>query len=265
MRLTLIMPAHNERATIGAILCRVSEAMPEVEKEVVIVDDRSTDGTTEWLRANIPGGRRAAGRFAMDADGKLVALDGPVLTDIRVLHHEHNRGKGAAIRTGLAAATGTMVAIQDADLEYDPADLAPMVDLIAVRRVADVVYGSRFYGRPHRSLYFHHYVAKRTISLIFNVLYNQTLTDIECCYKVMTIEVARALRLTADDFGIEIEMSAGVARRRGLRIYETGISYYGRSYDEGKKIGWRDGVKAFWYLLKYRFTPVAASPAEPRC
>jgi glycosyltransferase involved in cell wall biosynthesis len=265
MRLTLIMPAHNERATIGTILCRVSEALPDVPKEVVIVDDRSTDGTTGWLQANIPGGRRAAGRFALDAAGALLDGEGGVETELRVLHHARNRGKGAAIRTGLAAATGTMVAIQDADLEYDPADLAPMVDLIARKRVADVVYGSRFYGRPHRSLYFHHYVANRTISLIFNVLYNQTLTDIECCYKVMTIEVARALRLTADDFGIEIEIGAGVARRRGLRIYETGISYYGRSYDEGKKIGWRDGVKAFWYLVKYRFTPVAASPSARPC
>jgi len=145
------------------------------------------------------------------------------------------------------------VVIQDADLEYDPQDWAAMYDLIAVRKVADVVYGSRFHGRAHRSLYFHHYLANRLISLLFNILYNQTLSDIETCYKMMTAEVARSLRLSADDFGAEVEISANIARQRKLRIYELGITYYGRSYDEGKKINWKDGVKALWYLLKFRF------------
>jgi hypothetical protein len=122
-----------------------------------------------------------------------------------------------------------------------------------VRKVADVVFGSRFYGRPHRSLYFHHYLANRLISLLFNMVFNQTLTDIETCYKMMTSGVARSLRLTANDFGIEIEMSAGIARQRNLRIYELGISYFGRTYTEGKKIRWKDGVKALWYIFKFSF------------
>lgn len=153
----------------------------------------------------------------------------------------------------MKAATGDIVVIQDADLEYDPQDWGQMYDLIAIRKVADVVYGSRFYGRPHRSLFFHHYMANRVISLLFNLLYNQTLSDIEVCYKMFTREVLQSLSLSCDDFGIEVEMSAQIARNRKLRIYETGISYYGRTYDEGKKINWRDGVKALWYILKFRF------------
>ena len=172
---------------------------------------------------------------------------------VRPIYHEHNKGKGGGLQTGLAAVTGDVVVIQDADLEYDPQDWVPMYDLIAKRKVADVVYGSRFYGRPHRSLYFHHYMANRLISLIFNVLYNQTLTDIETCYKMMTIEVVRSLRLSATDFGIEVEISAGIAKQRHLRIYELGITYYGRTYAEGKKINWKDGLKALWYLFKFRF------------
>ena len=175
------------------------------------------------------------------------------LISIEPHYHPQNRGKGAALRTGFAAVSGEVVVIQDADLEYDPQDWAAMYDLIAVRKVADVVYGSRFQGRAHRSLYFHHYLANRLISLLFNALYNQTLSDIETCYKMMTAEVARSLRLSANDFGAEVEISANIARQRKLRIYELGISYYGRSYDEGKKINWKDGVKALWYLLKYRF------------
>jgi hypothetical protein len=124
-----------------------------------------------------------------------------------------------------------------------------MYNLIAVRKVADVVFGSRFYGRPHRSLYFHHYVANRVISLLFNVVFNQTLTDIETCYKMMTGNVARSLRLAANDFGIEVEISAEIARQRNLRIYELGIHYFGRTYAEGKKVSWKDGVKALWYVV----------------
>ena len=176
-----------------------------------------------------------------------------VQTAITPLYHERNRGKGAALRTALAAVGGEVVVIQDADLEYDPQDWVSMFELIAVRRVADVVYGSRFYGRPHRSLYFHHYLGNRTISLLFNALYNQTLSDIEACYKMMTREVKESLRLSCDDFGIEIEISAQIARARKWRIYELGITYFGRSYDEGKKINWKDGLKAIWYLLKFRF------------
>ena len=153
----------------------------------------------------------------------------------------------------MAAVTGDVVVIQDADLEYDPQDWTQMYNLIAERKVADVVYGSRFYGRPHRSLFYHHFLANKLISVLFNILYNQTLTDIEVCYKMFTREVLNTLRLTCDDFGIEVEMSAQISLNRKLRIYETGISYYGRTYEEGKKISWRDGLMALWYILKFRF------------
>ena len=128
-----------------------------------------------------------------------------------------------------------------------------MYDLIANRKVADVVYGSRFYGRPHRSLYYHHYLANRLISLLFNILYNQALSDIETCYKMMRREVLQSLQLTCSDFGIEVELSARIAQQRSLRIYELGICYYGRTYQEGKKINWKDGVKALWYLIRFKF------------
>lgn len=259
MRLSLVIPAYNERRTLGALLCLASRAMPLVEKELIVVDDHSGDGTREWLRENVPETGRTGAAFRLSNDGGLIDADGDgAATTIIAYYHPRNRGKGAAVRTGLARVSGEVVAIQDADLEYDPNDLQPMYDLIAHRRVADAVFGSRFYGNPHRSLYFHHYAANRIISLTFNMLYNQTLTDIECCYKMITSEVVRSLHLSADDFGIEIEISAALARRRGLRIYETGVSYFGRSYDEGKKIGWRDGVKALWYLVKFRFRARAA-------
>src|SRR5262249_6697585 len=158
--------------------------------------------------------------------------------------HDHNRGKGGGVRTGFAVIRGDVVVVQDADLEYDPNDWQQMYDLIATRKVADVVFGSRFYGRPHRSLYFHHYLANRSVSLLFNLMFNQTLTDIEACYKMMTSSVVRSLNLTANDFGIEVEISARIARQRNLRIYELGISYFGRTYAEGKKITWKDGLKA---------------------
>src|SRR5690349_12972860 len=163
--------------------------------------------------------------------------------------------KGAAVRTGFSHASGNIIVIQDADLEYDPDDWSRMLPLITDRRVADVVYGSRFYGRPHRSLYFHHYLGNRLISLLFNLLYNQMLSDIEVCYKMFSREVLTELKLTSDDFGIEIEISAQIARAKRWRIYEIGISYYGRTYDEGKKINWLDGLKAVVYLFKFRILP----------
>jgi glycosyltransferase involved in cell wall biosynthesis len=253
--LSVIIPVYNERHTLGPVLAAVSRALPGVRKSVVVVDDCSTDGTREWLKANFPIGARIGSEINIDGDGWLdvSAPFNDALISVEPLYHERNRGKGAALRTGLAAIKGDVVVIQDADLEYDPQDWAAMYDLIAIRKVADVVYGSRFHGRAHRSLYFHHYLANRMISLLFNVLYNQTLSDIETCYKMMTAEVARSLRLSANDFGVEVEISASIARARRLRIYELGITYYGRSYDEGKKINWKDGLKALWYLLKYRF------------
>jgi glycosyltransferase involved in cell wall biosynthesis len=255
MVLSVIIPVYNERATLGVVLTVVTRALPNVSKEIIIVDDCSKDGTREWLKSNFPEGQRSGSAVDLDRDGNLAftrALEASSIT-IRPIYHERNRGKGGALQTGFKVFSGDVLVIQDADLEYDPGDLGQMYDLIAVRGIADVVFGSRFYGRPHRSLYFHHYFANRLLSLLFNIIFNQTLTDIEACYKMMTSSVARSLRLTADDFGIEVEMSAEIARQRGLRIYELGISYYGRTYAEGKKINWRDGMKALWYIFKFRF------------
>jgi glycosyltransferase involved in cell wall biosynthesis len=255
MLLSVVIPVYNERHTLGIVLATVSRALPAVHKEIIVVDDCSKDGTREWLRANFPDGSRAGTEIDVDAEGNLTfSTSSPdSAITIRPLYHEQNKGKGGALQTGFAATSGDVVVIQDADLEYDPQDWAPMYDLIAVRKVADVVYGSRFYGRPHRSLYFHHYLANRLITLIFNILYNQTLTDIETCYKMMTKEVLQSMQLSANDFGIEVELSANFARQRRLRIYELGITYYGRTYAEGKKINWKDAAKALWYLVKFRF------------
>ena len=254
MKLSIVIPVYNELPTLGRILCAVSEALPAVEKDIVIVDDGSTDGTAHWLRANFPERTRRGTRIGLTADGNLMFVNresGPTI-DVQARLLPANRGKGAALREGFAHASGEIVVIQDADLEYDPQDWVRMYALIATKRVADVVFGSRFYGEPHRSLYFYHYVANRLISRLFSLLNNQTLTDVEACYKMMRIEVLRSLRLTADDFGIELEIATEIARARDWRIYEVGIGYYGRTYAEGKKIGWQDGFKALWYLLKYR-------------
>jgi len=253
--LSIIMPAYNEIHTIGEILVRVTHALPDVPKEIVVVDDCSTDGTREWLQRNVPGGRLAFTSLALADGGDLVADEGggPVPLAIVLQLHERNGGKGRALQTGFAACTGDVVVIQDADHEYDPQDWREMYDLIVGRRVADVVYGSRFYGTAHRSLYFYHFAANRLISTLYNVMYNQTLSDIEVCYKMFTRRVLESLRLSATDFGIEVQMSAQIARARHWRIYEVGIHYYGRTYEEGKKINWKDGMKALWYLLKFRF------------
>ena len=255
MKLSVIIPAYNERQTIAACLEKVVSAIPEVEKEIIVIDDCSRDGTRDWLERNL---HQQAGhdcKVAIDAQGDIQLVPGNArAVTLRALFHGANKGKGGAIQTGLKAVSGDVVVIQDADLEYDPNDWGQMFDLIATRRVADVVYGSRFYGRPHRALYFHHYMANRLISFLFNALYNQTLSDIEVCYKMFTREVLDSLNITANDFGVEVQLSAQFALARRWRIYELGISYFGRTYLEGKKINWKDGVKALWYLLKYRFT-----------
>ena len=252
--LSIVVPVYDEIHTLGSVLATLSAVLPHVAKQIVVVDDCSKDGTREWLKRNFPDGARTGIRIVVNGDGTLdfASTDGTDVT-VQVIFHESNKGKGGSLRTAFAAVTGDVVVIQDADLEYDPADWQGMYDLIAVRKVADVVYGSRFYGRPHRSLPYHHYMANRLISVLFNICFNQTLTDIECCYKMMTRDVLRSLRLTTNDFGIEVEISAQIAKQRKLRIYEIGISYYGRTYDKGKKINWKDGLKALWYIFKFRF------------
>jgi glycosyltransferase involved in cell wall biosynthesis len=255
MILSIVIPVYNERQTLGTVLATVARALPNVVKEIIVVDDCSRDGTREWLKANFPQGQCSGSVVDLDDDGKLTFIPKAGLPDItiRPIYHERNKGKGGALQTGFAAFSGDILVIQDADLEYDPHDWEEMYNLIAVRKVADVVLSSRFYGRPHRSLYFHHYLANRLISFLFNLLFDQAVTDIESCYKMMTSGVARSLRLTANDFGIEVELCAEIARRRNLRIYEVGISYYGRTYAEGKKISWKDGLKALWYVIRFRF------------
>ncbi len=266
--LSVVIPVYNEIHTIGHILREVARALPEVSKQIIIVDDCSNDGTAEWLARNVANAAGPWRGLSLDAAGDIrLCPEGPQSQSsfsFAVEFHQRNRGKGAAVRTGLANVAGDIVVIQDADLEYDPNDWSRMLPLIRDRKVADIVYGSRFYGEPHRSLYYHHYVANRLISFMFNVLYNQMLSDIEVCYKMFTREVLKTLELTSDDFGLEIEISAQISRARRWRIYEVGISYYGRTYQEGKKIDWRDGVKALMYLIKFRMKPGRAGSGAGR-
>lgn len=264
LRLSVVIPVYNERETLPRILRAVMAVLPGIGREIIVVDDGSTDGTREWISKAFPaaaneiaGVRRnhdgsmdfLTGAAAVDGDG-FEKVAGPVTVMPRL--QAANGGKGSALRAGLTAATGDVLVIQDADLEYDPSDWTPMFRLLQIG-VADVVYGSRFYGRPHRALYFYHYLGNRTISALFNVLYDQTLTDLETCYKMFRREVIEGAALSSNDFGIEVELSAVFARPRRWRIYECAISYYGRTYDEGKKIGWRDGLLALWYVVKFRF------------
>jgi len=253
--LAVIIPVFNEAKTLPQVLCNVSRALPGVPKQVVIVDDASVDGTAEWLRSNLVDDTTSGSALSLTEDGRLVIEDGPTEVTVRVVHQPRNSGKGAAVRAGLKHATAEAFVIQDADQEYDPADWAPMYDLIANRKLADVVYGSRFSGATGRSLRFHHYFANRLISRLFSLLYDQNLRDVETCYKMFTRTVKDSLILTADDFGVEIQISAQIALARRWRIYETAINYYGRTHADGKKIGWRDGVKALWFLLRFRLRP----------
>jgi glycosyltransferase involved in cell wall biosynthesis len=224
MRLSVVIPVYNEVETIDRIVERVRAV--DLAEEIVIVDDGSSDGTPE----------------------KLAALDRD--DDVRVLRHDRNRGKGAALRTGFAAAGGDVVLIQDADLEYDPSEYPKLIQPI-VDDKADVVFGSRFVGsEAKRVLYFWHYAGNRFLTLLSNMLTNLNLSDVETCYKVFRREVLDGITIREDRFGFEPEITAKVAKR-GCRIYEVGISYHGRTYDEGKKIGWRDGVRAIWCILKY--------------
>ncbi len=227
MKLSIIVPAYNERNTIQEILRRVRAVdLGDIEKEVVVVDDGSTDGTQDILR--------------MQSDSV-----------VKVLVHEKNQGKAAAVRTGLAAATGDLIVIQDADLEYDPEDYPRLLDPVLKGR-AQVVYGSRFTGE-RRNMLFWHYLGNRFLSLVTNILYNTTLSDMETCYKLFTREALEGIEIKTRKFQMEPELTAKILKK-GIRIYETPISYAGREAEEGKKISWRDGVPALWTLIKYRFT-----------
>lgn len=225
-KLSVIVPVFNERNTLGEILRRMRAVELPVEREIVVVDDGSTDGT----------------RAVLSQLGD---------STVRVVLHPRNQGKGAAIRTGLEHVTGDLVLIQDADLEYDPEDwprlLAPLLG-----GKAEVVYGSRFTGE-RRNMLFLHWVGNRFLSLVTNVLYDSTLSDMETCYKLFDREVLDGIELRAKRFDFEPEVTAKVLRR-GIRIYEVPISYAGREYHEGKKITWRDGVVALWTLVRYRFS-----------
>lgn len=227
--LSVLIPAYNEMATIAKLLDRVRKS--PVDKEIIVVDDGSTDGTREWLLAQA---ERGDSRF-------------------RVLLHEKNQGKSAAVHTAIAAARGRISLIQDADLEYDPADYPRLVKPILDGN-ADVVYGSRFLGAERRVLLFWHTIGNRALTLFSNAFTNLNLTDVETCYKAFRTELLQSLHLTADGFGIEAEVTVKIAQL-GCRVYEVPIAYHGREYWEGKKIGWRDGFQALWLIVKHSLAP----------
>ena len=226
---SIVVPAYNEARFIEDVLRRVA-AVP-FRREIVVVDDGSSDGTADLVEA-------------MRAE-----IDG-----LRVLRRPANAGKGAAVREGIAATEGDFVVIQDADLEYDPKDLPKLLEPLFEGR-ADVVYGTRLRGgEPQRAHLFWHHTANRMLSLLTNVLYNTTLSDMEVGYKAFRGDLVRGIRLVSDDFRFEPEVTAKVLRHDNLRLYEVPISYYGRTFDEGKKITWRDGVKAVYALIRFRFS-----------
>jgi len=231
-KLSIVMPAYNEGRTITITLAKIIEVnlIEDFVKEIIVVNDCSTDNTESVVRdfiAKTPG------------------------TDISFYSHAVNSGKGAAIHTGIQYATGDYIIIQDADLEYDPVEfnilLKPIID-----GYADIVYGSRFIGgKPHRILFFWHTIGNKFLTFFSNMFSNLNLTDMETCYKMFRADIIKSLDLKEKRFGFEPEVTQKIGRIKGIRIYEVGISYYGRTYDEGKKIGWRDGVKALYCIIKY--------------
>ena len=250
-KLSVVMPVYNERATIEEILLRVQAV--SLEKEIIIVDDCSTDGTRDFL-AGVDRNAREGGGMVLPRAGKSLPTG-----NIRVCFQTKNLGKGAALRMGFAQARGELVVIQDADLEYDPEDFHKLIEPID-RGVADVVYGSRFMGGPHRVLFFWHFVGNKLLSVLSGMLTNLNLSDVWTCYKAFKREVVDGLVLEEDRFGFEQEITIRIAKQQ-WRIYEVPISYYGRTYAEGKKITWKDGLHALWCLLYYS---VKASRAPAR-
>ena len=226
MKISVVMPVYNEVDTIEEILSRVEKVA--IKKEIIVIDDSSIDGTCERLK-----------EIAADKE------------NVKVIYHNRNKGKGAALRTGFESVTGDIVIIQDADLEYDPNEYPKLLEPITDGR-ADVVYGSRFIGGPHRVLFFWHYVGNKLLTLISNALTNLNLTDMETCYKVFKSQILKDINLKSNRFGFEPEFTAKVSKMR-LRIYEVPISYSGRTYSEGKKITWKDGIVALGLIFWYRF------------
>jgi glycosyltransferase involved in cell wall biosynthesis len=225
MKLSIIVPCYNERDTVAEIIALVKRS-PVEEKEIILVDDGSSDGTTDMIRVEIE------------------------KTVDRVIYHPKNMGKGAAIRSALQYVTGDVVIIQDADLEYDPREYPKLMAPIKEGK-ADVVYGSRFLGEgPHRVHMFWHYVGNKMLTLLSNMFTNLNLTDMETCYKTFRTHILKNIPLKERGFGVEPEITAKMARQK-CRVYEVGISYYGRSYSEGKKINWKDGIRAVYYIIRY--------------
>ncbi len=240
-RLSVVMPVYNERQTIEEILCRVQAVA--IEKDIIVVDDKSTDGTREFLEL-LARNAETLGSMALPRAGKTLRTD-----NIRVFFQEVNRGKGAALRRGFQEARGDMVIVQDADLEYDPQDYRVLLAPIE-QGLADVVYGSRFLGGPHRVLLFWHQMGNTVLTLLSNMVTDVNLSDVWTCFKAFRREVLQGITLRENRFGFEPEITAKVARGR-WRIYEVPVSYHGRTYAEGKKITWRDGIVAVWCILRY--------------